>query len=58
MADDADDVDAGERQRRVAAIARAAANLASQGSLPAILDALAAEVLQTDALAAVTRRSS
>jgi signal transduction histidine kinase len=47
--------DAGERhrQRRVAAIARAAANLASQGSLPAILDALAAEVLQTDALAAV-----
>jgi signal transduction histidine kinase len=46
---------AGERhrQRRVAAIARTAANLASQGSLPAILDALAAEVLQTDALAAV-----
>jgi hypothetical protein len=48
MGDDAGDVDAGERhrQRRVAAIARAAANLASQGSLPAILDALAAEVLQ------------
>jgi signal transduction histidine kinase len=47
--------DAGERhrQRRVAAIARTAATLASQGSLPAILDALAAEVLQTDALAAV-----
>jgi signal transduction histidine kinase len=47
--------EAGERhrQRRVAAIARTAANLASQGSLPAILDALAAEVLQTDALAAV-----
>ena len=47
--------DAGERhrQRRVAAIARTAANLASQGSLPAILDALAAEVLKTDALAAV-----
>src|ERR1700744_678581 len=47
--------EAGERhrQRRVAAIARAAANLASQGSLPTILDALAAEVLQTDALAAV-----
>ena len=46
---------AGERhrQRRVAAIARAAANLASQGSLATILDALAAEVLQTDALAAV-----
>ena len=39
--------------RRLAAIARTAANLASQGSLPAILDALAAEVLQTDALAAV-----
>src|SRR5215470_18999453 len=48
-------VDAGERhrQRRVAAIARTAATLASQGSLPTILDALAAEVLQTDALAAV-----
>jgi len=47
--------DAGERhrQRRVAAIARTAATLASQGSLPTILDALAAEVLQTDALAAV-----
>jgi signal transduction histidine kinase len=47
--------DAGElhRQRRVAAIARAAANLASQDSLATILDALAAEVLQTDALAAV-----
>jgi signal transduction histidine kinase len=47
--------DAGERhrQRRVAAIARTAANLASQGSLATILDALAAEVLQTDALAAV-----
>jgi signal transduction histidine kinase len=46
---------AGERhrQRRVAAIARAAASLASQGSLATILDALAAEVLQTDALAAV-----
>jgi signal transduction histidine kinase len=41
------------RQRRVAAIARTAANLASQGSLATILDALAAEVLQTDALAAV-----
>ena len=48
-------VDAGERhrQRRVAAIARTAATLSSQGSLPTILDALAAEVLQTDALAAV-----
>ena len=42
-----------ERQRRVAAIARAAANLASQGSLAEILDAIAAEVLQADALAAV-----
>jgi signal transduction histidine kinase len=60
MADVADDqegagADAGERhrQRRVAAIARTAANLASQGSLATILDALAAEVLRTDALAAV-----
>ena len=68
MADGADDLDGahgavdgaghsagGERhrQRRVAAIARTAATLASQGSLPTILDALAAEVLQTDALAAV-----
>src|SRR3984893_3798208 len=46
---------AGERhrQRRVAAIARAAPTLASQGSRATILDALAAEVLQTDALAAV-----
>ncbi|GHE80370.1 hypothetical protein GCM10017786_08080 [Amycolatopsis deserti] len=41
------------RQRRVAAVARTAANLASQGSLPATLDALAREVLQTDALAGV-----
>ena len=41
------------RQRRVAAIARTAAKLASQGSvsLTATLDALAAEVVQTDALA-------
>src|SRR5487761_107154 len=68
MADVADDLDgargtaggtvggdAGERhrQRRGAAIARTAATLASQGSLATILDALAAEVLQTDALAAV-----
>src|SRR5580704_756 len=68
MADGADDLDGahgavdgagrstgGERhrQRREAAIARIAATLASQGSLPTILDALAAEVLQTDALAAV-----
>src|SRR5258708_4378581 len=42
-----------EGTERVAAIARAAANLASQGSLPTILDAIAAEVLQADALAAV-----
>ncbi|MEU6644090.1 ATP-binding protein [Saccharomonospora sp. NPDC046836] len=41
------------RQRRIAAIARSAANLASQGSLSATLDALAREVLQTDALAGV-----
>jgi signal transduction histidine kinase len=55
MADGTEFAQAGERdrQRRVAAIARAAANLASQDSLPAILDAIAAEVLQADALAAV-----
>jgi len=55
MADGTELAQAGERdrQRRVAAIARAAANLASQDSLPAILDAIAAEVLQADALAAV-----
>ena len=55
MADGTERGQAGERdrQRRVAAIARAAANLASQGSLPTILDAIAAEVLQADALAAV-----
>lgn len=41
------------RQRRIAAIARSAAILASQGSLPAALDALAAEVLQADALAGI-----
>jgi signal transduction histidine kinase len=42
-----------QRQRRIAAIARAAGKLASQGpvSLTATLDALAAEVVQTDALA-------
>jgi signal transduction histidine kinase len=48
-----DITDERHRQRRVAALARTAANLASQGSLTAILDALAAEVLQTDALAGV-----
>ncbi|MBP2326953.1 signal transduction histidine kinase [Kibdelosporangium banguiense] len=41
------------RQRRIAALARSAANLASHGSVSATLDALAREVLQTDALAAV-----
>jgi signal transduction histidine kinase len=41
------------RQRRIAAIARAGAKLASQGPLTTILDALAAEVLQADALAGV-----
>jgi signal transduction histidine kinase len=50
----ADDEEGGaDSARRVAAIARTAANLASRGPLSAILDALAAEVLQTDALAAV-----
>lgn len=42
-----------QRQRRVTAIARTAANLATQGSLTATLDALAAEVVQADALAGV-----
>ncbi|WP_078856265.1 ATP-binding protein [Streptomyces sp. NRRL F-5065] len=41
------------RQRRVAAIARTAAKLASEGSLTAMLDALAQEVLRADMLAAV-----
>lgn len=41
------------RQRRVAAIARTSAKLASQGSLTATLDALASEVLQTDAVTGV-----
>ncbi|WP_220702393.1 sensor histidine kinase [Rhodococcus opacus] len=41
------------RQRRIVAVARSAAKLASQGSLSATLDALAREVLQTDALAGV-----
>lgn len=41
------------RQRRLAAIASTATNLSSQVSLTAILDALASEVLQADALAAV-----
>jgi PAS domain S-box-containing protein len=42
-----------QRQRRVAAIARTSAKLASEGSITALLDALAREVVQTDALAAV-----
>ena len=41
------------RQRRVAAIARSSAKLASEGSITATLDALAFEVLQADALAGV-----
>ncbi|MEZ7002229.1 ATP-binding protein [Streptomyces sp. AD55] len=41
------------RQRRVAALARTAAKLASEGSLTAMLDALAQEVLRADMLAAV-----
>ncbi|SFJ96317.1 sensor histidine kinase [Amycolatopsis sacchari] len=48
-----DVTDERHRQRRLAALASTAANLASQGSLPEILDALASEVLRTDALAAV-----
>ncbi|GAA0899348.1 ATP-binding protein [Pseudonocardia zijingensis] len=41
------------RQRRVAAIARASATLTSARSVTAMLDALASEVVQADALAAV-----
>lgn len=48
-----DVADERHRQRRIAAIARTAAKLASQGSLTATLDALAAEVVKTDALAGV-----
>lgn len=48
-----DVTDERHRQRRIAAVARTAAKLASQGSLSATLDALAHEVLQTDALAGV-----
>jgi PAS domain S-box-containing protein len=48
-----DVTDERHRQRRVAAIARTSAKLASQGSLTTTLDTLAFEVLQTDALAAV-----
>jgi signal transduction histidine kinase len=42
-----------QRQRRVAAIARSSAMLASEGSIIATLDALAHEVVQADALAGV-----
>ncbi|MCO7219720.1 ATP-binding protein [Klenkia sp. PcliD-1-E] len=41
------------RRRRVAALARASARLAGQGSVAATLDALAREVLRADALAGV-----
>lgn len=41
------------RRRRIAAIARTSAKLATEGSLPELLDALASEVLQADVLAAV-----
>ena len=39
--------------RRISAIARTSAKLASEGSITAVLDALAEEVQQADALAAV-----
>lgn len=42
-----------QRRRRISAIARTSATLATEGSLPVLLDALAREVLQADALAAV-----
>ncbi|MFD8160878.1 sensor histidine kinase [Streptomyces malaysiensis] len=41
------------RQRRLAAIARSAVKLASEGSITATLDALAREVLRADAMAGV-----
>jgi PAS domain S-box-containing protein len=46
-----DVTDERHRQRRVAAIARSSVKLASAGSLTATLDALAREVVRTDALA-------
>ncbi|WP_222851073.1 sensor histidine kinase [Phytoactinopolyspora mesophila] len=46
-----DVTDERHRQRRVAAIARSSVKLASVGSLAATLDALAREVVRTDALA-------
>ncbi|MGV8873457.1 MAG: ATP-binding protein [Rhodococcus sp. (in: high G+C Gram-positive bacteria)] len=42
-----------QRRRRIAAIARTSAKLATEGSLPEMLDALASEVLRADVLAAV-----
>ncbi len=48
-----DVTDERHRWRRIAAVARTAANLTSQGSLSAMLDALASEVLKTDAVAGV-----
>lgn len=48
-----DVTDERHQQRRVTAIARSSANLASSGSLIATLDALAEEVLRADALAGV-----
>lgn len=48
-----DVTDERHRQRRVAALARVAATVASQDSLTDILDALAAEVVKTDGLAGV-----
>ncbi len=48
-----DVTDERHQHRRVKAIARSSAKLASEGSLTAALDALANEVLQADALAAV-----
>ncbi|MBB4931226.1 signal transduction histidine kinase [Lipingzhangella halophila] len=48
-----DVTDQRHRQRRVAAIARSSVKLASAGSLTATLDALASEVVRTDALAGV-----
>ncbi len=48
-----DVTDERHRQRRVTALARTAAKLASQGTVSATLDALAAEVVQADGLAGV-----
>lgn len=48
-----DVTDERHRHRRIAAIARAATNVASQGSITAILDAVAREVLEAEPLAGV-----